>query len=159
MRLIDFVYFFTMIYYPYIPLLSLSNYTRRSTSLIFSKKKLNSPYKKSKGFATAKHKASTESRSSSTTSNLNNSFLNIIPSLYVKGKYKPIYVYLNTAHFHTYIFREKVSKIISIGNIYTVFLKVRFDYNHFLMAGNQFGFNYSSIHNVDYLFKIIINRL
>lgn len=62
-------------------------------------------------------------------------------------------------HLQSIPFPDMVSSKISFGNICIVFIKVRYDYNNFFMAGNQFGFNYSSNDKIDNLLQIVNNRL
>lgn len=77
-------------------------------------------------------------------------FSNIIPTRYVVAKSKPIVIYFSMTHLESIIFRDMVSSKIILGNIYTVFIKVRYDYDNFFMAGSQFSFHYSS-HLIDNL--------
>jgi len=57
------------------------------------------------------------------------------------------------------VFRDKISNSIPIGCIYTVFIKIRYDYDNFCMAGNQFGFYYHSSENIDNLLQIVNIKL
>lgn len=63
------------------------------------------------------------------------------------------------SHLQSIPFRDMVSSKISLGNIYTFFIKVRYDYNNFFMAGSQFSFDYSSNDKIDNLLQIVNNRL
>lgn len=86
-------------------------------------------------------------------------FNNIIPSSYVQSKNKPLVVYFGLHELYSPIFNNKIISTIPIGYIYTVIIKVRYDGNNFFMAGNQFGFNYESLNNIDDLLTIINNKL
>jgi hypothetical protein len=48
---------------------------------------------------------------------------------------------------------------LSIDNVYTVYVKVRYDKDNFFMVGNQFGFNFSSENSYEVLFYDITIRL
>lgn len=58
------------------------------------------------------------------------------------------------------IFIDKMVNVnLSIYNIYTVYVKVRYDRDNFFMVGNQFGFNFSSENSYEVLFHDITIRL
>lgn len=78
------------------------------------------------------------------TKSIENPFLNNIPKEYVPSDCESIPIHFNTWDLYSSIFCAKVSKRISLGGIYTVFIKVRYNYDKFYMAGNQFGFYYLS---------------
>lgn len=84
---------------------------------------------------------------------------NIILPQYTVARYKPIAIYFNMSHPQSIPFGDKVSSKISLGNIYTFFIKVRYDYNNFFIAGSQFGFYYYSNDKIDNLLQIVNNRL
>lgn len=86
-------------------------------------------------------------------------FNNIIPSSYVQSKNKPLVVYFALHELYSPTFNDKIISGIHMGHIYTVIIKVRYDGNNFFMAGNQFGFNYESLNNIDDLLTIINNKL
>ena len=56
-------------------------------------------------------------------------------------------------------FNDVVSSNIPIDRRYTVFIKIRYDYDKFYMAGNQFGYHCSSTQDIYKLLKIVTDRL
>lgn len=86
-------------------------------------------------------------------------FNNIIPSKYVQSKNKPLIVYFGLHELYSPIFNKRIDHEIPMGFIYTVIIKVRYDVEHFFMAGNQFGFNYDSQYKIDDLLTIVNNKL
>jgi hypothetical protein len=58
------------------------------------------------------------------------------------------------------IFIDKMVDVnLSIDNVYTVYVKVRYDKDNFFMVGNQFGFNFNSENSYEVLFYDITIRL
>jgi hypothetical protein len=51
-----------------------------------------------------------------------------------------------------------LTKFIESDVRYTVYIKVRYNEDSYFMAGNQFGFKYSSKINIDELYAIITAR-
>lgn len=56
-------------------------------------------------------------------------------------------------------FKADYLKDIVVGNIYTVYVKVRYDEDNFFMLGNQFGFNFKSVDDLESLYNDIIIRM
>lgn len=54
---------------------------------------------------------------------------------------------------------QRITSVIEKNVQYTVFIKIRYSENKFFMAGNQFGFLYSSQYDIDNLAVIINARL
>lgn len=46
-----------------------------------------------------------------------------------------------------------------MGNVYTVFVKVRYNIDNFFMAGNQFGFVYSDYNELSLRYRNVVKRL
>lgn len=88
------------------------------------------------------------------------SFSTPIPSQYVLSKEKDILFHIVPANiydlqnFTTYISNGLVKDLL-----YTVYVKVRYDENNFFMAGNQFGFDFTSSDSISHLQENIIARL
>lgn len=89
-----------------------------------------------------------------------NPFTSIIPSTYITSRDKPLVLYFNVHEFNSLPnFRNSVISKISYGVIYTVFIKIRYNIDSFFMAGNQFGFNFTSNNDIYDLLSIINIRL
>lgn len=84
-------------------------------------------------------------------------------------KIKAIRVHLSFNEFHNdRVFNERISSLLEINSIYTVYVKVRYENDKFIMLGSQFGFKYEStndlygdydnIANVDQLNSILWDR-
>lgn len=75
---------------------------------------------------------------------VNEHYLNLISHIYISGKNKtiPIHYYIYQFNF-TYFTRILYPKIPK-GFLYSVFIKVRYNEDSFFMAGNQFGFDFST---------------
>ena len=56
-------------------------------------------------------------------------------------------------------FKEVITLNVPCGFIYTVFIKIRYNEDNFFMAGNQFGFDFKSLNDLDDLLSIIKARL
>lgn len=85
---------------------------------------------------------------------------NIIPSTYISSRNKPLIVYFTIFDLNnSSLFNNRIISTIPKGFIYTVFVKIRYNYDSFFMAGNQFGFDFSSSVNIDYLLYNINTRL
>lgn len=91
----------------------------------------------------------------------NGPFQNIIPSVYISSNNKTIFVYFDINDIYNLtVFNEKIISAVPKGFVYTVFIKVRYNYNEFFLAGNQFGFNFLSDDQVEnQLFGIVIQRI
>lgn len=89
----------------------------------------------------------------------NNLFYNIIPSIYVYGKGKPISVHYNISDINSPKFANEIIAKVPLGFTYTVFIKVKYNFNEYLMAGNQFGFMFTSELDINDLYAIVYNRL
>ena len=85
--------------------------------------------------------------------------LNIIPSVYMFSKNKPIFVYFSVNEFNISQFISKISSKLSKDFVYTGFIKVRYNFDSFFMAGSQFGFNFSSSSDIENLFSVVMSRL
>ncbi len=85
-------------------------------------------------------------------------FSSIIPSVYVYRKGLPISI-----HFKIEILRTSVFPKVIISNVpkdnYTVFIRVRYNYDSYFMAGNQFGFGFYSDSDIQGLFSVLMGRL
>lgn len=58
------------------------------------------------------------------------------------------------------IFRNKISDVkLFMDNVYTVYVKIRYTRDNFLMVGNQFGFTFDSEQSYEVLFHYITARL
>lgn len=86
-----------------------------------------------------------------------NLFLAPIPVEYVRRKGKPIYYQFGMKKFHLGIY--DVTKRISKDVDYTVYIKVKHSKDQYFMAGNQFGFIYSSIDDINDLYDLLSDRL
>ena len=76
---------------------------------------------------------------------MNKQFYNPIPSIYVASQEKPIELHLNLSQLDSSAeFEEIISKRVPIDNVYTVFVKIRYNQDEYRMVGNQFGFDYDS---------------
>lgn len=89
----------------------------------------------------------------------NNPFSNIIPSVYISAKDKPISIYFNIYDFYLSKFTEEISSTIPKDFVYTCFIKVRYDEDKFFMAGYQFGFDFSSNYEIEKLLEVVKSRL
>lgn len=87
------------------------------------------------------------------------SFHSIIPSSYVSSNNKPISIHLKLSDLNSDNFIAIINSTIPKDFVYTVFIKVRYNYDSFCMAGNQIGFNFSSVNEVEVLFSTVISRL
>lgn len=86
------------------------------------------------------------------------------PSPFIKfrgNKNKVIHVIFNIFHlFDISIFTKKILDLdLPVNNIYTVYIKIRYDIDHFHMLGNQFGFDYQSQEDFEGLLGNINNKL
>jgi len=84
-----------------------------------------------------------------------------IPSSYVNSNNKAIDMFFSIDDvYNSVVFVYKVTKAISGGSTYTVFVKVRYNHDDFFMAGNQFAFTYSTDANIEgEVRKSIMERL
>ena len=73
-------------------------------------------------------------------------YSNFAPFILFKSKNKPRNVYFNIGAFYDFsIFGDTMLKTsLAVNNVYTVYIKIRYDINRFIMVGNQFGFNFQS---------------
>lgn len=112
----------------------------------------------------------TKSRSFSNTSSsyisnslYNDYFHDLTASTYISSKNNAIFIHFDISQFNISEFRSIIDSTIPKGFVYTVFVKVRYDYDPFIMAGNrnQFGFTFNSSykHETEQLFSIVISRL
>lgn len=82
--------------------------------------------------------------------------------IYFKGyKNKPVNAYFGVGDFYDLsLFTNKILNVnLSVYNVQTVYVKVRYSKDSFLMAGNQFGFKFSSVKDFQVLFNDINTRL
>ena len=86
-------------------------------------------------------------------------FYNIIPSVYVYNKEKPISIHFNIFEVSTTKFSAEILSKLTFGSVYTVFIRIKYNINEYFMAGNQFGFIYSCKTDVDELQLTVHNRL
>lgn len=91
--------------------------------------------------------------------NVNPQFYNPIPSIYVSSKGLPIHLFFTIYQLNSYEFNPIISKYVPIDFVYTVFVKVRYNLDEFFMAGNQFGFTYSSESDLKSLLAVISEKL
>ena len=89
----------------------------------------------------------------------NEQFLGIIPSTYIYSKNKPILLYFDIKEFTTSLFINKISSQVPKDLLYTVLIKVRYDLDSFFMAGNQFGFDFTSHQDIHNLLTTVVSRL
>ena len=86
-------------------------------------------------------------------------FYNIIPSIYVYNKHKPISIYFDIFDVSTTKFIAEILSKLVFGSTYTVFIRIKYNINEYFMAGNQFGFVYSCKTNVNELQLVVRDRL
>lgn len=110
-------------------------------------------------FSIAYSPSSSPSSPSTNPTNVPYSFDNIIPSEYVSSMDKPLHIYVNLSEITTTVFKRKVIYKLLLNSVYTVFVKVRYNYDSFFMAGRQFGFLYSSENNINALQDSVISRI
>jgi predicted RNA-binding protein len=54
---------------------------------------------------------------------------------------------------------DRLKTKLYIGNIYTVFVKVRYNIDAFFMAGNQFGFKYTDTSKLGEIYQVVLQKL
>jgi hypothetical protein len=79
--------------------------------------------------------------------------------VYTPSKNKVLVVYFSMLDLNTSIFKNTITSKVPKGFIYTVFIKIRYDYDSFFMAGNQFGFDFSSDNDIENLLYMINARI
>jgi hypothetical protein len=90
-----------------------------------------------------------------------NPFSAPIPVDYIRSKGKPLYHHITMDKFYEGIYdiKNKISRDVD----YTVYIKVKYtkdgNKHKYFMAGNQFGFKYSSIDNLHEIRRIVTDRL
>lgn len=58
------------------------------------------------------------------------------------------------------LFYQELSKVgLSLHEVYTVYIKVRYHKDKFFMAANQFGLDYNSLDAFDILYDVVLMRL
>ena len=85
-------------------------------------------------------------------------FLAPIPIEYIRSKTKTTSYYVNITELYNKGIYD-INNFIQADTRYTVYIKVRYNEDNYFMAGNQFGFLYSSKINIDELYGTIISRL
>lgn len=73
---------------------------------------------------------------------------------FVPAKLKATHLFFSLNDFDNYFnFQTKfISFALPCNEIYTVYIKIRYNQDNFFMTGNQFGFHYLSNHNLIELF-------
>jgi hypothetical protein len=69
--------------------------------------------------------------------------------------YLPLHAFYDLSVFTALMLDSQVS----LDNLYTVYVKIRYNKDNFFMAGNQFGFKYNSVNDLHILFNDIKVRL
>lgn len=73
-----------------------------------------------------------------------------IPSIYINSYKKVIDTFFSIHEvYNPLIFTDELILTITEGFTYTIFVKVRYNYDQFFMAGIQFGFIYSVDANIE----------
>lgn len=94
-----------------------------------------------------------------TKDSLSDPFYTIIPSEYITSNNKPITLFFKLSELNLSTFTKYINSRIPNNFVYTVFVKVRYNYDHFFMAGNQFGFSFSSEDDLNGLFTTVLTRV
>lgn len=93
-------------------------------------------------------------------SSVDSPFDSIIPISYTLSKNKALEFHFNLSDFDdTKRFCVFISNTLSLNVTYTVYIKLRYDANKFLMAGNQFGFTYYEYDDTEFLLNNILEKL
>ena len=91
--------------------------------------------------------------------NSSNSFSSPIPSYYVYEKTKAVNVYFD---IHELVdksqFINRIFSLLPIG-LYTTYVKIIYNNDSHAMCGNQFGFDYNSVDDIEKLFSIVKNKI
>lgn len=85
-------------------------------------------------------------------------FNTIIPSEYTFGRNKPVYFHLELHQMNLDYFAVQVNTKVPYNCTYTVFIRVKYNYNEYFMAGNQFGFTFDNDKRIQQVFKVIVDR-
>lgn len=92
--------------------------------------------------------------------NWNNIFTSIIPSNFIFNKQLPLHLYFDTYQLQDKDYFSKIiDKNIEKSEIYTVFIKVRYNVDSFFMAGSQFGIQYNNDEDINHLLLAVNTRL
>lgn len=81
--------------------------------------------------------------------------------LFKGNKNKVVHIYFGVEDLYDlFTFSEKMLNTnLPVNNVYTVYVKVRYSKDSFFMAGNQFGFKFSSDNDYELLFQDVKVRL
>lgn len=91
--------------------------------------------------------------------NSSNPFSSPIPSHYVHDKTRTGSVYFNlTELVDVTHYANKVYCLLP-HDLYTTYVKIRYNNDPHAMCGNQFGFDYNSIDDIDKLFSIVSDKI
>ena len=90
---------------------------------------------------------------------INQQFFNPIPSTYISSKGLPLQLYFTIFQLNSSEFTWRVCRYVPLDFVYTVYIKVRYNVDKFLMAGNQLGFIYSCESDIKGLYTAVSKRL
>lgn len=90
---------------------------------------------------------------------INKIFDSPIPSEFIFAKNKPVSIFFKIWEFHSSSFYKSITNNIPCGFVYTIFTRVRYNMNEYLMAGNQFGFQFYGLPEIEVLYDNVTQRL
>lgn len=90
---------------------------------------------------------------------VNKSLNNPIPSNYIFSRDKPVGILFKMWQLYLSNFTNVIDQNLVSYSVYTVFIRVRYNKDQYFMAGNQFGFNFSSLLDIKGLFDVVTEKL
>ena len=85
-------------------------------------------------------------------------FYNIITSIYILNKNKPLSVFFNLNDLYTSVFKNTIISSVAKGSYHTVLIKVRYASDSFFMLENQIGFDSTYDYSKKDLLAVITTR-